>query len=1458
MAGEPTGLVELRVVGGPGAGLVRRMGLGDYTVGGETADISLPGLEEPLVRVRVKTGPEVSVEPIEQAQKAEAPIRPVRNRKLPGPLVLRIRAGETAKSTSQQETRQQRRRRKKLDRHRRKENKRRLKRGEQPFKQAQPHVEQDPDARRRLIELDRRPIEGSLPWEAEVILGVGQSQLTVGPVPAADAVVVQGSETFTLDFNRPPRLARPQRHAKFTLPRQPQPARKPPFSLIMLVGPLVMGVGMYLLTQRLASLMFTALSPLMMLGNFFTMRSQSNRTHRDEVIKYEEMKQDVEAKAFEALLEEHQLRRGDYPDPAEVMLRATGPRAALWERRYENPDWLVLRVGTADQRSEVELTLPDRAAHEEPYRWTAPDVPVTLSMQQLGVVGVYGPLRRQIAAWMVSQCAVLHSPAELELSILLDPKCSGAAESDWSWSCWLPHIRMPEGKGARLRVATEDTTVSKQVNALLTIIEERQEKKSRRPKTPTIFVVLEGARALRHAPGMIQALREGPGAGVVFLCLDDDRVALPEECRAVLQAEEPLANLSITDEDSIEQVTLDVPIDGWFEQVARSLAPYRDAATKGAEGTIPRSSRFLDIINMPEPSAEEVLKRWTTGTQTTVAVIGEDSEGLFQVDVRADGPHALVAGTTGSGKSELLQTLIASLCIENTPEHMTFVLVDYKGGAAFKDCALLPHTVGMVTDLDGHLTSRALDSLGAELRRREHMLANADAKDIEDYTAAMQPGDEPMPRLMLVIDEFAALVSELPDFVTGLVDIARRGRSLGVHLVLATQRPAGVVSAEIKSNTNLRIALRVTDESDSQDVVESNASAYIPPSIPGRAHARLGHGRLLQFQAARVGGRPHGAVRTSEPQIEDLNLRDLSWPAPVGPVIEEDISIPTDLSALVNAMLEARSEQGLPAPHRPWLEPLPGTLVLDDLQIAYGEPSPAAEQKDQTSFSEGFLPPVVIGLEDLPALQEQRLMTWDYTHTAHLGVAGAPRSGRSTVLRLIAVEIARSASPADVHLYGIDGGSGALLPLVAFPHFGAVILRDQTDRLRRLITKLGTEIARRQQLLALEGYSSISEQRAAVAPGEKLPYIVILLDQWDGIVAVYQQVDGGDLLEKLENLMREGSAVGLRFVLTGDRLVFRGRMGTLLEDRLLLRMPTPEDFDLVGLRSRDVPLEMVPGRGFRTGVKPREVQIALLDQDHAGTAQVAAIQKESQSAQQRWGTIPKELQPPRVDELPLVIDADKAMKMVSTPIVGMVPLGVGGDSLDLLSVSMEEIGNGLLVTGPRRSGKSNSLTFILNYLLQAGVRTLLVLPRRSPLHAWTGKPGVLGVLDSSGTKADVEQILGPEDSDVVVIIDDFEVLGNDHVLADALWGHLKACRDNTGGVLMACGIDDLQAGYRGLLADIRKTRTGLILAPRSAGDGDSFSARLPRSVGAPVPLGRGLMITSQGWSWVQVPRQEHP
>ncbi|WP_257210846.1 FtsK/SpoIIIE domain-containing protein [Actinomyces ruminis] len=713
----------MRVIAGVGAGAVRRLGLGRYTIGGAGADICLEEQEAGvLIDMVVFSGGRVVLSPRDAAAERLMDPAPARKHALPGPLVLGLK--------QEPEPGKRRRRR------------RRKARKKDDVAPVQTLEEQEPDAPRRFLELDRRPLGPDTIWKDGAVLAVGRTQLTIGPVPAADAVATPTPDAPTIDFNRPPRLARPTRERVFTLPREPQQPRKQPFPLALLISPLIMGGGMYLITHRTATLLFVVLSPLLMLANRMQGRSTRKRIYREDLGRYRRQKADTEAAAHRALLDERGLRRGDCPDPAEILLRATGPRSGLWERRPGDPDWLDLRVGTADVPSEVVVQDPTRASYEEPLRWTVPDVPVTVGLGRLGVVGVAGQERHRAATWLLAQAAALHSPAELGLVILADPEQADASGSEWEWARWLPHLRNPEGSGPRARVGLDEETVARRVNELLEMIDSGQAKDGKQA-TGSVLVVLDGARALRLLPGMVRVLREGPQQGIRLLCLDVDRTALPEECRAVVNTGPGPAVVSETGCDEVEQVVLDLVPVGWCERVARALAPIRDVSAAGAEGSIPTSSRFLDAVGMPEPSAQVVLQTWQRVGRTTRAVIGEDAEGLFAVDIRADGPHALVAGTTGSGKSELLQTLIASLCVGNSPDDMTFVLVDYKGGAAFKDCSRLPHTVGMVTDLDGHLTARALESLGAELRRRELQLARADAKDIEDYVAAMEPGDEP-------------------------------------------------------------------------------------------------------------------------------------------------------------------------------------------------------------------------------------------------------------------------------------------------------------------------------------------------------------------------------------------------------------------------------------------------------------------------------------------------------------------------------------------------------------------------------------------------------------------------------------------------------------------------------------------------------------------------------------------
>jgi DNA segregation ATPase FtsK/SpoIIIE, S-DNA-T family len=1418
---EPQGVVELRVSSGPDAGRVHRLPPGRHLLGrGPECSVRVddPGLPEVAIQCDVDLAGVVTVTPMPETVGATEPVPP-RRQPLTGPVMVPRSSGGNAVG---RRWRFRRRRVEVMD---------------------DQFLAVDPEIDRPLVHLDRVAVDEPTQWLPGSVLVCGDTMVELGPPTAPDASLSPSPAGATVDFNRPPRLLPPPRTTEFTLPRKPQRPERMPLPFLVVIAPMILGGAMFLRTQQPYTLLFVAMSPLLMIANTLQGRRAQKQRYVQAVTDFEEKTQRIQQDAFDALLVERAARRRDALSPADVLLLATGPRARLWERRGVDRDWLTVRIGTADVPSDVVLHDPAREKHQGPLTWTAPDVPITVSLQQAGVTGIAGDeLASAVGRWVVAQAAALHSPADLRIAVLANQ----AEDAQWSWVRWLPHIRPEIESGVIATVGSDPETTARRVAELAHILEARQEASAGRQavRFDPILVVLDGARDLRLLTGMVPLLRYGPSHGMTFVCLDRDVTLLPEECRAVVAYDRGCLRLDVTGEDAVDGIRPDRVRVDWCERLARALSPIHDVSGADAATTLPTASRLLPVLGLDPPTPERIAAGWSTRGRTTEAVVGEGMDGVFGLDLRRDGPHGLVAGTTGSGKSELLQTLIASLAVGNRPDEMTYVLVDYKGGAAFKDCANLPHTVGMVTDLDAHLTARALESLGAELRRRERLLARYGAKDIDDYLAGRVADDEPMPRLLIVIDEFAALVAELPDFVAGLVDIARRGRSLGVHLILATQRPAGVVSAEIKSNTNLRIALRVTDTGDSQDVLESDVAAHISATTPGRAYARLGHSSLVPFQSARVGGRARGHGETPA-----VGVRDVAWeslgraPLLAGPAEDEDDqSVPTDLALLVRSVVAASQALAVQAPPSPWLPPLPELVVMDSLA-------------DDVAVEPGRLPALPLGLADHPGDQRQEPMTWDVTTSSHLAVAGQSRSGRSSVLRLIAAGIARLTSARDVHLYGVDCGNGALFPLVTMPHAGAVVGRDQPDRLRRLLAMLGAEVSGRQQRLATDGFADIAEQRAKAAPADRLPYLVLLLDRWEGFLATFESVDGGALVDQMLQLLREGQAVGLRAVITGDRSVLTARMGALLEDRLLLRMPAPEDYGLIGIRSRDVPSRIPAGRAFRSGEAPVEVQLALLSDDAAGTAQVARMQQLSAEASASEGELPAALRPRRVDELPVTISYPDALALADRKVApSELLVGVGGDSLGLRTVDVLTDGQGLLVVGAPRTGRSSALLATVEFALAQSWSVVAVTPRRSPLRALEGRPNVLGVFADSTEPDQLRRILAGARGSRLFVIDDFEVLGPEHPIATVAEEYLKSIRDSADALVVACGIDEVVSLYRGPTAMMRRSRTGLILSPRAATDGDVFSARLPRSVGGVAPIGRGILVRTAGWEWVQVPR----
>jgi S-DNA-T family DNA segregation ATPase FtsK/SpoIIIE len=1304
--------------------------------------------------------------------------------------------------------------------------------------------------------LDEVPLSGTTEWPPGGVLACGTSVLTLAPSAPPDAHLSPLSDGG-LAYNRPPRIRAQSGPRRIEVPQEPEKGQR---ERLRLLGSLLFaatGVVMVVFTGQWYWALMALAYPVIQVGEWIADRLYGRKSYKKSMKEYRAKKASFDG-ALEAMRRADQTEwRALAPDPAEVLLTATGPRRRLWERRVGDPDTLHLRLGLADLPARIELK-PGRGGGDEPSMPPAPvahAVPVPMPLAELGVVGLSGPRDRSraLARWLVAQAAALHSPRDLAIVVLsADPR----GEECWNWVRWLPHCAPREGEDCVALIGADPDAVARRVTELAIRITER-----RRAAEPSSFLgasagpasssynillVLDGARQLRRVPGMPQVLSGGPSVGLQAICIDDDERLLPEECTTVAawDWDRPThVRLHGNGLDSVGAVLADQVTTAWCDRMARALAPVRDVSRDDAESMIPHSARLLEILGMPSPSAAGIQAVWRSGGRTTSVPIGVSADGVFSVDLRLDGPHGLIAGTTGAGKSELLQTLIASLAVANRPDEMTFVLIDYKGGAAFKDCASLPHVVGMVTDLDGHLTERALESLGAELRRREELLLHAGAKDVEDYYELFDAGDRRassrIPRLVLVIDEFAAMVGELPDFVDGLVDIGRRGRSLGVHLLLATQRPAGVVTGDIRANTNFRIALRVTDPDESSDVIDDRSAAQISKSLPGRCYVRSGAEAPVAVQAARIGGRRPGNMSTVPAEVLPLPWARLGRPLDLATAVEDESTMVTDLKVLVAAVREACDRADIQEQPSPWLEPLPPVVTLDDLPAAF--------------TSDGDLSPIPFGLSDVPAEQSRCTEVYDVERGGHLQVIGAPRSGRSTVLRAIAGAVGSLTDPRDVHLYGIDFGNNALLPVVAMPHCGAVVTRDQADRLDRLTSRLLNEISRRQQALASNGFADVREQRGAVRPDERLPYLLVLFDRWEGFTAAFENYDAGRLVDDWLQILQEGEGVGIKVILAGDRSMLVGRISTLVDDRLVLKLADTSDYYSIGMRPKDVPQDFPSGRGFRTD-GPRETQVALLASDPTGAAQVSALHEVARVASAHPTDIPLNQRPFRVDPLPPHITTRDSLALVSDPGgENDILIGVGGDTLVARCLDPDEHGPGFLVAGPRRSGRSTALKTMLGSMRRLGWTTTIITPRRSPLRELEGLPGVQRVFTADVEADELQSSLDECSGRRALIIDDLELIDPDSTVAVMISDYVGKFRDTGDLVIAAGGIDELDGMYRGPVVDIKRSRCGLLLAPDSASRGDLLGLRLPPSVAtAANPAGRGILALGGTWELIQV------
>ncbi len=1045
------------------------------------------------------------------------------------------------------------------------------------------------------------------------------------PVPA---ILGRAGSDGRLAFHRPPRPSLPPAAAPVTPPSsEPPPSGPPRFgwaaALVPLAGGLVLA---WLVDPRLA--LFTLLGPAVLVGQWVEERRRhrragtaSRRTEHEQLVAFA---RDLEA----AGAAEAHRRRATHPDPATLGEEIEAWGAGLWASRTGDPDFALVLVGSAPaQRWEPATTRVGEgvAAGAVAESRLPPACPALLALGPGRHLGVAGPRDAclAVARWVVLQLAARHGPADLRLAVA----CAQGREADWAWAPFLPHTTAPGSPGRRLLAAggeqADDVAgLVGQANAV------------------HVVAVVDGQDEVGPSSAAMA------GGGWSTLTIAPSRRALPSRCTSVLELDGPDGWGHLADGGQPEPLLVTGVSAATARRWARRLAGLADPEADDDDTSVPTSVRLLDLLDAGDLDETQVGRRWAASGPGLVVPIGcaagGDGPETVHLDLMADGPHALVAGTTGAGKSELLRSVVAALAATYPPDRLALLLVDFKGGAAFAEASGLPHVVGVVTDLGPDEAARALRSLEAELRRRERVLADLGLRDLAAHPGhaggPVPAGVEPLPRVVVVIDELAALVAELPSFLDDLVQLAARGRSLGLHLVLGTQRPGGVVSASVRANCTLRCCLRVPDESDAIDVVGSVAPARIDRRRPGRAFLRRGAGDLVEVQVALVGGGrgPGGPPVSAVPAT--------FGPEPAAPELPSSAD-ESDLAALVEACGAAADRAGLCRPRALWLPPLPA-LVDGSTLPAVGDD-------------------VVLGLIDDPDHQRRLPLTWSPARGPLVAVGSG--ASPATALRAAAQALAARHDSAHLHVYGLDLAGQSLEPLEDLPHLGALIRPGDDERLRRLLQRLSDELAAR--------------QATATATADR-PLILVLIDGVAGLRAALDDRAGLAAFEALGRVVADGAALGMLVAVAADRSAsLPAAWSAAASRRLAFRCGDP--FDLLSLGADRLDQSRWPeGR--------------CLDLTSGLVAQVATGP---------WPSpISEGERPPPVRALPAEAELDPLLAAHPARAGGdglELPLGVDGRDLGVAVVRLRP-GQPFFVCGPPGSGRTTALATLRRAAEAAG------------------------------------------------------------------------------------------------------------------------------------------------------------
>ncbi|MGH2619650.1 MAG: type VII secretion protein EssC [Anaerolineales bacterium] len=1230
-------------------------------------------------------------------------------------------------------------------------------------------------------------------------------------------------------------------------------------------------------------------------------REQRHRweQERDRVRQaYQARMSDVEKQLERQRAQQRESLQWVFPAPEKLVIWGEQVSERLWERRSGDSDFLDLRVGVGEAAASFTVKvpaveIPDLAPKQlleardlaVSYRRVG-QVPLSFSLRE-GSLGISGPrrLREAAAAALIGSAAALHAPQDLVLYAILPTR----GISEWGWLKWLPHTQVLYPSSARVTLAFEQDRIALLLAGLLDELEARAIQATASSDgtnrgMPFLLVLVADSLAVQGETAMQRLLSDGPSLQAGAILLTSTPRDLPHGCRGRIEIKnDKEASYSPHAGAPAVQLAPDLMTAANAEKLARGLAPVEltDAQLSSA---LPDQIRLMELLGSPDLARIELKGRWLAalGRPPTLKVpIGmRHGNRPLILDLRQSGhgPHGLIAGTTGSGKSELLLSLLTSLALSNHPHQVSLVLVDYKGGTAMSVLGDLPHTVGVVTDLDGKQTRRALVALRSELTRREEILARHQVADIDKYHELGI--SEPFSYIFIVIDEFAELKErfkyDLGEILNEFVSVAQKGRALGVHLILAMQRPEGVVNDSIRANMRYRICLRVERAEDSRNVLGRPDAYLLPSHPPGRAYFQVGKDEQFDlFQVARVAGFYRGEDRAAgidEPLIiQEVAPDGRRFPlskveVPLDHNLKSEAIARTDAQILVEMARKAADQMGIRRLPSPWPGPLPTEIPLEELFESAGQPAwdGLAWPSEVSEHSAQRGAPV--GLLDEPAKQRQVPLSIDFDRDGNLLVVGSPGSGRTTSLLTLVASLARTQRPDLIHFHLIDFGGHQLRAAFSnFPHVAGVYGPETTDRIQRLLSALHSELESRRArfekagVVGLEGYRMLRKEH------DQLPAILTVINNLSGFQEAFPDELGGWI-----RLFREGGAYGLYFALSSDRMP-SGKVADLIPLRIALRLAERTMYSLILDSRPDLTLfDPVPGRGFLSSKPPLEVQIALPARGSV-EGQIQALQDIGARMDEMWdGSRPKPIQILE-DQTSLAAVLQAGVRLADqAKIDSLTWIGLDDSNLRPVEFDLAKLGSYFLICGPPESGKTTALATLALALAAihgpGEIQFGLITPNRNEryrLDSLAKLPHALGQAKTEATIApllsrlaeeaaarlahDIE--LGPSHSHILVLIDDFHLLsgrvseGLMHGLAELA----KKGADTKMTIVMTLPSTVLGSLSDPLIRQARAWRSGIWLQSTDSLESSLVGLRIPQQLrGKQLPQGRGFLFDPGG------------